>query len=103
MNLNHGGGDVVDDSKSADCSGGEQSKCGNRSKSSSSSSSSSNENENINWGIEKRLVVSDDPRHPANLICDLCRKFYGLGWVSAAKFIIFILGFIDLLGVKEFF
>lgn len=102
MNLNHGGGDVVDDSKSADCSGGEQSKCGNRSKS-SSSSSSSNENEKGNWGIEKRLVVSDDPQHPANLICDLCRKFYGLGWVSAAKFILFILGFIDLLGVEEFF
>ena len=27
------------------------------------------------------LVVSDDPQHPANLICELCRKFYQWGWV----------------------
>ena len=28
------------------------------------------------------LVTSTDPSHPANLICELCRKFYTLGWVT---------------------
>jgi len=28
------------------------------------------------------LVTSDDPLHPANLIPDLCRGFYHLGWVT---------------------
>lgn len=28
-----------------------------------------------------QLVLSEDHNHPANLICDLCRKFYTLGWV----------------------
>ncbi|KAL9633610.1 MAG: hypothetical protein Q9164_004598 [Protoblastenia rupestris] len=28
------------------------------------------------------LVVSDDPHHPANHICTLCRGFYSLGWVT---------------------
>lgn len=28
------------------------------------------------------LVLSDDPDHPANLICTLCRNFYALGWVG---------------------
>lgn len=28
------------------------------------------------------LVISDDPQHPANLICTLCRNFYTLGWVT---------------------
>lgn len=28
------------------------------------------------------LVQSDDPEHPANLIPELCRKFYSLGWVT---------------------
>ncbi|CAH7668046.1 class II aldolase/adducin N-terminal [Phakopsora pachyrhizi] len=28
------------------------------------------------------LVISDDPLHPANLICELCRNFYKLGWVT---------------------
>ena len=28
------------------------------------------------------LIASGDPQHPANLICELCRKFYGLGWVG---------------------
>ncbi|WVF67114.1 methylthioribulose-1-phosphate dehydratase [Kwoniella sp. CBS 6097] len=28
------------------------------------------------------LVQSHDPEHPANLICDLCREFYKLGWVT---------------------
>ncbi|KAI9866591.1 MAG: Methylthioribulose-1-phosphate dehydratase [Trichoglossum hirsutum] len=26
-------------------------------------------------------VTSDDPNHPVNQICELCRKFYTLGWV----------------------
>ncbi|KAN0135356.1 Methylthioribulose-1-phosphate dehydratase [Lactarius tabidus] len=29
-----------------------------------------------------RLVTSDDPLHPANLIPELCRGFYHLGWVT---------------------
>ncbi|KAJ6582783.1 Methylthioribulose-1-phosphate dehydratase [Mycena sp. CBHHK59/15] len=28
------------------------------------------------------LVLSDDPLHPANLIPELCRNFYQLGWVT---------------------
>ena len=28
------------------------------------------------------LVQSSDPEHPANLIPELCRKFYNLGWVT---------------------
>jgi hypothetical protein len=28
------------------------------------------------------LVISSDPEHPANLICELCRDFYKLGWVT---------------------
>lgn len=28
------------------------------------------------------LVRSQDPQHPANLIPELCRKFYNLGWVT---------------------
>ncbi|KAF3938399.1 hypothetical protein ABW19_dt0200410 [Dactylella cylindrospora] len=28
------------------------------------------------------LVTSDEPHHPANLICELCRNFYTLGWVT---------------------
>ena len=28
------------------------------------------------------LVTSSDSEHPANLICILCRNFYGLGWVT---------------------
>ncbi|KAJ7643716.1 class II aldolase/adducin N-terminal [Roridomyces roridus] len=28
------------------------------------------------------LVISDDPQHPANLIPELCRNFYQLGWVT---------------------
>jgi len=30
----------------------------------------------------EQLVISDDPEHPANLICELCRDFYKLGWVT---------------------
>ena len=28
------------------------------------------------------LIESEDPEHPANLICTLCRNFYTLGWVG---------------------
>jgi methylthioribulose-1-phosphate dehydratase len=28
------------------------------------------------------LVQSADPEHPANMIPDLCRKFYNWGWVT---------------------
>ena len=28
------------------------------------------------------LITSSDPSHPANLICELCRKFYTHGWVK---------------------
>ncbi|KAI9737137.1 MAG: Methylthioribulose-1-phosphate dehydratase [Cirrosporium novae-zelandiae] len=28
------------------------------------------------------LITSNDPNHPANHICELCRKFYALGWVT---------------------
>lgn len=31
---------------------------------------------------EENLVISSDPLHPANLIPDLCRSFYNLGWVT---------------------
>ncbi|KAI9806872.1 MAG: Methylthioribulose-1-phosphate dehydratase [Piccolia ochrophora] len=30
----------------------------------------------------EELVHSDDPNHPVNLIPELCRKFYTLGWVT---------------------
>ena len=29
-----------------------------------------------------QLITSDDPHHPANHICTLCRNFYNLGWVT---------------------
>jgi methylthioribulose-1-phosphate dehydratase len=28
------------------------------------------------------LVLSSDPMHPANHICELCRNFYTFGWVT---------------------
>jgi ribulose-5-phosphate 4-epimerase/fuculose-1-phosphate aldolase len=28
------------------------------------------------------LIKSQDPKHPANLICSLCRQFYTFGWVT---------------------
>ncbi|KAI9883664.1 MAG: Methylthioribulose-1-phosphate dehydratase [Watsoniomyces obsoletus] len=28
------------------------------------------------------LILSNSPLHPANLICELCRNFYTLGWVT---------------------
>jgi len=31
------------------------------------------------------LVHSDDPKHPANLICELCAGFYTLGWVRSIE------------------
>ncbi|KAI9687187.1 MAG: Methylthioribulose-1-phosphate dehydratase [Bogoriella megaspora] len=30
----------------------------------------------------EQLIKSEDPQHPANLICELCRKFYSWGWVT---------------------
>ncbi|CAZ84532.1 unnamed protein product [Tuber melanosporum] len=30
----------------------------------------------------EELVISEDPNHPANLICSLCKNFYSLGWVT---------------------
>lgn len=33
-------------------------------------------------GNNDHLVQSDDPEHPANLIPELCRKFYNWGWVT---------------------
>ncbi|PSN69589.1 Methylthioribulose-1-phosphate dehydratase [Corynespora cassiicola Philippines] len=30
----------------------------------------------------EELVLSNDPLHPANHICELCAKFYTLGWVT---------------------
>jgi hypothetical protein len=30
----------------------------------------------------EHLIQSSDPEHPANLICELCRGFYTLGWVG---------------------
>jgi methylthioribulose-1-phosphate dehydratase len=32
------------------------------------------------------LVKSTDSQHPANLIPELCRKFWTLGWVRAIQF-----------------
>lgn len=29
-----------------------------------------------------KLITSDDPNHPANLIPSLCAKFWHLGWVT---------------------
>ena len=29
-----------------------------------------------------KLILSDDPQHPANLIPSLCAKFWTLGWVT---------------------
>ncbi len=28
------------------------------------------------------LVTSNEPEHPANLICELCKLFYNNGWVT---------------------
>ncbi len=38
--------------------------------------------EDIGRGGNDDLVKSSDPDHPANLIPELCRKFYQLGWVT---------------------
>ena len=35
----------------------------------------------------EQLVHSSDRDHPANLICELCRKFYTLGWVRLWSFL----------------
>ncbi|KAJ3277485.1 hypothetical protein HK104_003256, partial [Borealophlyctis nickersoniae] len=36
----------------------------------------------LHSAIDHSLVVSPDPEHPANLIPELCRLFYTLGWVT---------------------
>ena len=33
-------------------------------------------------GANGHLIRSADPKHPANLIPELCRKFWTLGWVT---------------------
>jgi ribulose-5-phosphate 4-epimerase/fuculose-1-phosphate aldolase len=33
-------------------------------------------------GNNDHLIKSADPKHPANLIPELCRKFWSLGWVT---------------------
>ena len=38
--------------------------------------------ENTNPEGSDALVLSDDPLHPANIIVELCRLFYTLGWVT---------------------
>lgn len=44
-----------------------------------------NKDNNDNDGTAAALITSgyadDDAQHPANLICELCRGFYRLGWV----------------------
>lgn len=30
----------------------------------------------------EQLVLSNDPKHPANLVPSLCAKFWTLGWVT---------------------
>lgn len=35
-----------------------------------------------NVSDSEALVQSSDPLHPANHICELCRKFYTFGWVT---------------------
>lgn len=38
--------------------------------------------ENHEHETNNELIASNDPDHPANLICALCRNFYALGWVT---------------------
>ncbi|KAF2674935.1 Methylthioribulose-1-phosphate dehydratase [Microthyrium microscopicum] len=38
--------------------------------------------ENLIPSDSNALVQSTNPLHPANLICELCRGFYNLGWVT---------------------
>ena len=33
----------------------------------------------------EHLVQSDDPEHPANLIPELCKRFYQWGWVTGMR------------------
>ena len=43
-------------------------------------------NGETNGGDYEYLIQSEDPEHPANLIPELCRKFYRWGWVSGPTF-----------------
>ncbi|KAF5377812.1 hypothetical protein D9615_006675 [Tricholomella constricta] len=36
----------------------------------------------MSQATDDSLVISSDPLHPANLIPELCRSFYNLGWVT---------------------
>ena len=38
--------------------------------------------ESVSAGANDHLITSNDPEHPANHICTLCRSFYSLGWVG---------------------
>jgi hypothetical protein len=38
-----------------------------------------------NAGNNDHLVQSDDPNHPANLIPELCKRFYQWGWVTGMR------------------
>ncbi|KIN04065.1 hypothetical protein OIDMADRAFT_143523 [Oidiodendron maius Zn] len=38
--------------------------------------------QNSGQGANDHLIISSDPKHPANLIPQLCRKFWTLGWVT---------------------
>ena len=42
----------------------------------------SRSNEPLQNGDADALITSSDPQHPANYICELCRKFYTFGWVT---------------------
>ncbi|PLW31367.1 hypothetical protein PCASD_18694 [Puccinia coronata f. sp. avenae] len=39
------------------------------------------DNTSSDW-VNSNVRPSSDPLHPANLICELCRNFYQLGWVT---------------------
>ena len=43
---------------------------------------SANTMSTIQNGDADALIKSQDPKHPANLICSLCRQFYTFGWVT---------------------
>ena len=36
----------------------------------------------VTTATDDSLITSNDPNFPSNLICELCRKFYNLSWVT---------------------
>ena len=36
----------------------------------------------LSSAVQSDMITSDDPFHPANHICTLCKAFYNLGWVT---------------------